>query len=187
MGGKDKKYWDRESEREKKKKRGRKNIQQPLVGISHLLVNPRVVHPSREGVGSLDVRGVVECQIDVVDGTAAVGHGDAARGRNREAPDRPNSRDGSRGTAAERERGAGEQHLGTFDRQRIFGCLATSDNPRFVGQRMCNKAGNRGRAEMKYLALVRGKAVDVVLTESRANRHDARPSATMRPTRRGSS
>jgi len=57
---------------------GRHNIQDPLIRISHLLVDASLVSARRGGIRLLHLGRVVKGEVDVVDGAAAVSHGDVA-------------------------------------------------------------------------------------------------------------
>jgi len=58
-------------------KRDKKNSQNPLVRVPHLLIQPRLMHATGHRISSLHFRRVVESQVDIVNGLSAVGHGDA--------------------------------------------------------------------------------------------------------------
>jgi len=60
-----------------KRDKKKKNSQNPLVRVPHLLIQPRLMHTTGHRISSLHFRRVVESQVDIVNGLSAVGHGDA--------------------------------------------------------------------------------------------------------------
>lgn len=104
-----KRHQRRKTEKEREK-REREKLQKSLVGISHLLIQPLLVNAAGHGIRGLHFRGIIKGEINVVDGAAAVRHGDGTGAGGGEVAERILARRGTKGRDAAKE-GVGERHL----------------------------------------------------------------------------